>query len=461
MRTSSEKSIPDQRWEKADEEKERGSFKHDDSGHFHGLDHEEENLDILTGIPPQLEDEMPEPPNGGFIAWMQVLASLFANFNSWGIINAFGTYQHYYQNDLLSDRSPFQISWIVSLSGALAYFATNFFGALIDMGYIKIMALCASLGQFAALMLLSWSKTYAEVILTQGLFVGCVSALFYLISISCVAPYFTTKRPFAIGIGASGSSWGGTVYSVMAQKLMTEVGFGWSTRIIAFVQLALSLVTFLSIRRILPPTKRKSFVAVECFTEPATMLYCLGNAFGFLSLYTAYVYFQSYAIDTDTSAGKPVSNVYNYMTALVNAGSVLGRIIPSLIATKVGPFNVLIAAELTSMIISFSWIKAETMGGIVPVVVLYGFTSGPLMALPGAVVSALTKDFNRLGIRLSFALTSMSVGLILGPPLGGIIQRQYGWFWLKMYVGLSWVCCLICHTMARIVIGGFRLKAVA
>lgn len=426
--------------------------------HSHGFGLEEENVDHLTEVPPQLESILPEPPNGGFTAWMQVAAALFANFNSWGVINAFGTYQNYYQDYLLKDKTPFQISWIVSLSGALAYFATNLFGTLIDMGYIKYMALVAGLCQFAALMLLSWSKTYAEVILTQGLFVGCVSALLFLISISAVAPYFTTKRPIAIGIGASGSSWGGTVYSIMAQKLVGEVGFGWSTRIIAFVQLALSAITFIDIKRILPPTKRKAFVAIECFTEPATMLYCFGNVFGFLSLYNAYVYFESYAVDTDVSAGRPIHTVYNYTTALVNAGSVLGRIVPSLIATKVGPFNVLIAAETCSMIVAFCWIKADTVRGIVPVAVIYGLVSGPLMALPGSVVAALTKDFNRLGIRLSFAISFMAFGLVLGPPLAGIIEREYGWFWLKMYTGLSWLGCLACHTSARVLLGGFKLN---
>jgi hypothetical protein len=33
-------------------------------------------------------------PNGGTIAWLQVLASFFLFFNSWGIINTFGMFHH-------------------------------------------------------------------------------------------------------------------------------------------------------------------------------------------------------------------------------------------------------------------------------------------------------------------------------------------------------------------------------
>lgn len=429
-----------------------------DSNHPHGLGNEEEDLDVLTQIPSQLENKLPEPPNGGLIAWLQVLAALFANFNSWGIVNAFGDFQQYYQNNLLSDRTPFQISWIVSLSGSLTFFATHLFGVFIDMGYIKYMAFFGMLLQFAALMLLSWSKTYAEIILTQGLFVGCVSALLFLISISAVAPYFSTKRPLAIGIGASGSSWGGTIYSIMARNLTDKVGFGWSTRIIAFTQLATTATVFLCVKRILPPTRRKSVLAVECFTEPATMLYSIGNIFGFLALYTSYVYFQSYAIEQDSAQGKPENVAYSYLTAIVNAGSVLGRIIPSLIATKVGPFNVLLVSDICSIILLFCWIPAKNEGGIIAVTVIFGFVSGPIMALPGSIVAALTKDFNRLGIRLSFAFTFMSFGIVLGPPIAGIIERKYGWFWLKIYSALGYICAFVCHTSARVLLGGFNPK---
>jgi hypothetical protein len=33
-------------------------------------------------------------PNGGTIAWLQVLASFFLFFNSWGIINTYGMFHH-------------------------------------------------------------------------------------------------------------------------------------------------------------------------------------------------------------------------------------------------------------------------------------------------------------------------------------------------------------------------------
>lgn len=396
---------------------------------------------------------LPPPPNGGLVAWLQVLAAFFGNFNSWGIINAFGVYQEYYETDLLSDRTPFQISWIISLAGALLLFGSNCFGGFVDLGYMKVMCLGASLLQFAALMLLSWSKTYAEVILTQGLFAGLMSGLLFILTITAVSPYFSTRRPIAIGLGAAGSSIGGTVYSCMARRLITTVGFGWSTRIIAFVELGTTGIMFLCLRRRLPPATRKSFVALECFTELPFMLYSVGNTLNFIGLYTFYVYYESYATEID-----PNRNAYLYMTAIINAGSTVGRVIPSLLAVKVGAINLLPFADLFSMILLFCWIPDRSAGGIITLGVLFGIISGPIIAFPGIITSALTKDFNRLGIRLGFLFTFSSFGFVLGPPIAGMIQREYGWFWVKLYSALAMLMSFFCHLALRVSVAGVRIE---
>lgn len=396
---------------------------------------------------------LPPPPDGGLIAWLQVLAAFLGNFNSWGVINAFGVYQEYYQTEFLIDRSPFQISWIISLAGALLLFGSNFFGGFVDLGYMKIMCLGASLLQFAALMLLSWSKTYAEVILTQGLFVGLMSSLLFILTITTVSPYFSKKRPIAIGIGAAGSSLGGTVYSCMGRRLITTVGFGWSTRIIAFVELATTGVMFLCLKRRLPPTPRKAFVAFECFTELPFMLYSVGNTLGFIGLYTFYVHYESYADAVD-----PNRNANLYMTAIVNAGSTVGRILPSLLAVKVGAINLLPFADLLSMILLFCWIPDHNAGGVITLGVLFGIVSGPIISFPGVITSSLTKDFTRLGIRLGFLFTFSSFGFVLGPPIAGMIQRNYGWFGLKMYAALAMMLSFCCHLALRISVAGLRVE---
>jgi hypothetical protein len=55
------------------------------------------------------------PPNGGLIAWLQVVAGFFIFFNSWGILSTFPVFQTYYESGELFEASSANISWIGSI----------------------------------------------------------------------------------------------------------------------------------------------------------------------------------------------------------------------------------------------------------------------------------------------------------------------------------------------------------
>lgn len=80
------------------------------------------------------ENELEPPPNGGLVAWMQVVGSFFLFFNCWyvnyqtshiiltylrGTVNSFGVFQTYYENNPYWVESPSNISWIGSVQAFL------------------------------------------------------------------------------------------------------------------------------------------------------------------------------------------------------------------------------------------------------------------------------------------------------------------------------------------------------
>lgn len=403
---------------------------------------------------------LPPPPDGGFWAWMQVCAAVLANFNSWGLINAYGVFQEYYQSNILSDEGPSRISWMGSLSGCLLLAGTNFFGGIFDAGYMKYMALVGAFVQSFSLMMLSLSTKYYQIMLTQGVLTGLVSSLIFLLSIGSVAPYFEKKRPLAIGIGASGSSIGGTIYSCVARKLLEEVGFPWTCRVIGFMVFATAMVMFALLKRRLPPRSRGGLIAWECFREPAFLAYCAGNLTGFAGLYVVFVYFESYALSMAESQNKYYMSYY-YMTAIVNAGSALGRVLPGWLGVHFGPMNVLVPSCFISMIVAWCWIPAKNEGGIIAFALIFGFVSGPLIGLPGAIVSQLTENMNRLGVRMSFAFFWSSIGVLIGPPMAGIMERKYdNWLWPKIYCALLWVISTCFHLLSRQLQSKGQLRAI-
>ena len=147
-------------------------------------------------------------PNGGLVAWLQVLGSFFLFFNSWGIVNTFGVYQTYYETSFLSHEAPSTISWIGSIQGFLLMLVGALTGPIYDAGGFRALILTGSFLVVFGHMMLSISTTYWQVLLAQAFCIGLGFGCLFVPSVAILSTYFTTKIAFAIGISAAGSSIG-------------------------------------------------------------------------------------------------------------------------------------------------------------------------------------------------------------------------------------------------------------
>ena len=123
-------------------------------------------------------------------------------------MNTFGTYQTYYEHELLSHVSSSQISWIGSVQAYLLVVIGVVTGPIFDRGYLRTLLLVGSFLTVFGLMMTSIATSYYQVLLAQGFCVGLGSGCLFVPSLAVVATYFTTKRAFATGISVAGSSVG-------------------------------------------------------------------------------------------------------------------------------------------------------------------------------------------------------------------------------------------------------------
>ena len=147
-------------------------------------------------------------PNGGLLACTQVTASFFIFFNTWGLVNTFGSYQRYYEAGILSTSSTSNISWIGSLQGSLLLLLGLFTGPLYDLGYLHVLVNTGTVFTILGMMLTSLCHNYWEVLVAQGFLVGIGNGLQFLPSVAIVPQYFSTRNSLATGIAAAGSSIG-------------------------------------------------------------------------------------------------------------------------------------------------------------------------------------------------------------------------------------------------------------
>ncbi|KAI0950722.1 hypothetical protein AcW1_007958 [Taiwanofungus camphoratus] len=398
-------------------------------------------------------------PDGGLLAWMQVVGAWILFFNTWGIINTFGAFQTFYEEDLLSTNSPSSIAWVGSIQGFLLLLIGVLTGPLFDMGYFKSLLAVGTFLTVFGMMMTSLASKYYQVFLAQGVCVGLGCGCLFIPSVAIVATYFNKKRSFATGLAASGSSVGGIIYPAVFHQLQPKVGFGWATRVIGFIALGTLAICFVIMKRRVSPPARRQLLDLSAWKEGPYTLFTLGVFLGFMGLYIPFFYISAFA------AGKTGANaeLAFYFVPILNAASVFGRIIPNFVADRTGPLNILIPCALISGVLVFCWTAVHDVGGLLAFALLYGFFSGTFVSLSPSTVAGLTPDMRRLGARMGMNFAVAGVGLLIGSPVAGALLDLQTSHYLhaQIFCGAIVVGAGVAMVFARISKVGLVLRAKA
>lgn len=295
-------------------------------------------------------------------------------------------------------------------------------GPLFDAGYFKTTLIVGLILISFGMFMTSLCKVYWQVLLAQGICVGIGMGLTFLPSVAIIAQYFQKRRAFAVGIGGSESPLGGIIFPIISSRLQLQLGFGWATRIIAFIIFGVSAVLIIFMRPRMPPCGRiRSLVDMTAFGDFAFMTFAIGATLAFLVLYTAYFYIQVFDELNHLSS----LNFAPYTVTLMNFGSVFGRIIPTYLGDKFGVLNSSIACTLGSAVVVFGWMGIHNLAGVVAFTILYGITSGGVVTVSSAAIMNLSPDMSRLGTGLGMAFTLAGIGVLVGTPIAGAIFGHF------------------------------------
>ncbi|EME38853.1 hypothetical protein DOTSEDRAFT_92146 [Dothistroma septosporum NZE10] len=382
----------------------------------------------------------PYIPDGGFTAWLQVISGFFLFFNSWGLINAFGVFQSYYKSTLIPYETQSNLSWIGSIEAFLLCCCTIFAGPAFDRGYGRTLVMSGTVMVVFGMMMTSLCTTYWQLMLAQGLCMGTGQGFLFIVSIAIVPSYFSTKRSFAIGLAASGSSLGGVIYTIVFHRLIDvhHLAFGWATRILGFVALGTLIVPCLCIKqRAIPVVPRKHIIDFNGFKELPFSLFSLASFVGFIGLYIPFFYISTFSA---AKAGLDDTMAF-YMLPILSAGSVAGRIVPGFVADYLGPLNVLSFCTVVAGLLGFCWIAIPvhaSVGGLVVWSLLYGCFSGAFVSLQPSTVVSITDDLSTVGGRLGMNTFCAALGLLIGTPIAGVILGEHNaWTGLQAFCGAT------------------------
>ncbi|KND86199.1 putative transporter MCH4 [Tolypocladium ophioglossoides CBS 100239] len=395
-------------------------------------------------------------PDGGTEAWLVVFGGWCALFCTFGLINCVGVFQQYYTTGPLKDYSSSTVSWITSTQVFVMIFCGGVFGRLFDNYGPCWLLRGGTIAYALGLVIVSFASEFYQIFIAQALVSSIGSSAIFNSCTSSVLTWFFQRRALALGIMTSGASFGGVVLPIMMKNLIEHTGFPWMMRIMALGFLLLLSLTCLTVKSWLPPRPRpfrmKEYVAGLC-NQPMA----LTTAAFFLFMSGMFLPF-NYILLQAESVGI-ASELVTYLLPIMNAASVLGRIVPGALADVFGRYNVIITLTLVSALSCLTiWIPAKGTPGIVAFAILFGFSSGGYISLCPSIVAQIS-DIGEIGTRVGIAFAIQALGALIGSPIGGAIDSKQGgnFTGMQIFCGCSMLASTCLFVAARYVQSGFKL----
>lgn len=337
------------------------------------------------------------------------------------------------------------------------FFMGPFIGYWYDNYGPRYILLTGTFFHVFGIMMTSLATEYYQILLAQGFCSAAGASMCFYPAVSALPSWFFRRRAAAFGIIAAGSSTGGVIFPIMVSHLIPRVGFGWAMRCAGFLILALMIVANLTVRSRIPPHPKPFHINqfIKPLTEVPFILVTMGSFFFFFGLFLPI----NFVILEAASLGMS-TRLAGYLVPILNGASFFGRVLPGLVADKLGRFNVMIfMCYFTGIIVLALWIPAASNAPIIVFAILYGFGSGSFVSLAPSLVAQIS-DVREIGVRNGTLFAIISFAALCGNPIGGAIVNAMG----GKYTGLQIFCGVLCLAGstsilgARLVLAGPKLK---
>lgn len=270
----------------------------------------------------------------------------------------------------------------------------------------------------------SLCKEYYQFLLAQGLLGGISIGMIIAPAMASTMQYFNKKRGAAMGMAVAGSSLGGVIWPIAISRMFAHpnLGFGWTIRICGFIMMVLLGFTCVALKARLPPRKSKFFLPAA-FLDARFDVLAIGGFLMLMGLFTPLFYLPTFAVGHGMS-----TRLAFYLPSILNGCSFFGRVIPGILADRVGPLNMMFAACTCTGVFILCWLKTSTNASILVFTGLYGFFSGALVSLLPVSLVRLCKDPRDIGTYMGMGYFAVSFGALAGPPINGAFVTHYGSF---------------------------------
>ncbi|KIW02883.1 uncharacterized protein PV09_05933 [Verruconis gallopava] len=406
-------------------------------------------------------------------AWTSLVGCFFLMFNSWGLVNAYGTFASYYEELLMPEKDLYLMNLIGSTESFVVLVLSFIVGRLLDAGLSNIVLpsgfVLVTLGMF--LLSLSGGETYnsgdyGHIWLTQGLTTGLGMACFFVASSQIATTWFVKRKSLAIGIVASGASIAGLVYPFMARELIARLGWERALQITASLTSGTSLVSVVfaqpNPKHPLNKGENSKWLSVGRWIDPPAFShatynwFCASIAFMFFGFYAVFFNLEEWALSKGlgrTNARGDIDHeipVFYYLSVM-NASSTIGRCLSGWLSDRYGALRVHFCVMFVSSLLLLAlWTTVSNVAGAFAFVIIFGAFSGAVIGMPPATIANIIHhtpdtDHSRMGHWTGMMYTIAAPFALTGPVIAGHLISRYNSFlsvqlWSGMCLFFSSMC---------------------
>ena len=210
--------------------------------------------------------------------------------------------------------------------------------------------------------------------LTQGVAIGIGLGFTFIPSLAILSQWFKKKRSLANGISSAGSGIGGLIFSFATQAIIDNISLAWAYRITGICAFAANATAALLIR------DRNKFVKPPQLGFDLKLLrrydVWILLAWGFIMMFGYMTILYSIS-DWGRSIGLSATKASS-LTAILNAGTAIGRPIIGIASDKYGRLQVAgIITFLNTVAVFAIWLPAKSYG----VAVFFSLVSGAILGV--------------------------------------------------------------------------------
>lgn len=275
-----------------------------------------------------------------------------------------------------------------------------------------------------SVMMTSLCHSYYQLLLAQGILGGISMGMSMAPAMAATGQYFKKNRGAAMGIAVGGSSLGGVIFPIALSHMLynPRLGFAWTVRISGFIMLSLLAPACFAIRARLPPRKGQLLLP-SAFRELRFIGLVFAVVLILMGLFTPIFYLPTYA----TAHGMS-TQLASYLVSILNGVSLFGRVVPGILADRLGPLNMLMGAGICSGILILCWTQATTNAPIIVFSALYGFFSGAIVSLTSVALAHVPEHPKDIGTYMGMGFAVAAFAALAGPPINGALISRYGSF---------------------------------